>query len=101
VVDQAALRIDKWLWHARFFKTRGLATQVVGAGNLRLNGERVRKPSTLVRPGDTLTFIQAGHVRVVRVLGLQDRRGSATEARLLYEDLTVQVPKEPPDATRE
>ncbi|PWE33732.1 RNA-binding protein S4 [Maritimibacter sp. 55A14] len=82
------LRIDKWLWQARFFKTRSLAARVVSAGKLRVNGTRVTKPSATVGPGDTLTFPQARRIRVVRVLALGERRGPAPEAQALYDDLT-------------
>ncbi len=78
-------RLDKWLWAARFFKTRGLAKEAVEAGRVRMAGERV-KPSRALRVGDELS-IQAGEVTwVVRVAGLSDRRGPACEARLLYEE---------------
>ncbi len=81
------LRIDKWLWHARFFKTRGLAAELVAAGRLRRNGARLTKPGTQVGPGDTLTFPQGGHIRVVRVLATGTRRGPPAEAQALYDDL--------------
>ncbi len=83
--DAASQRLDAWLWRARFFKTRALATAVVAKGRVRLNGERIAKASRQVRQGDVLTFPQAGDIRVVRVLGFAERRGPATEARLLYE----------------
>lgn len=83
---EPGLRIDKWLHYARFFKTRALAAKVV-AGGVRINGERTSKTHALVRPGDALTFKQARAVRVIRVLALTDRRGPATEAATLYEDL--------------
>lgn len=81
------LRIDKWLWQARFFKTRGLATEMVAGGKVRLNGQRIDKPAREIGPGDVLTVPQGDRVRVVRVLGLPERRGPATEAQALYEDL--------------
>lgn len=90
-----SLRIDKWLWHARFFKTRTLAAKVVAAGRVRLNGVHVKKPSVAVRAGDTLTFPQARDIRVARVLALGERRGPAPEAATLYEDLTPAKPVEP------
>jgi len=80
-------RLDKWLWHARFFKTRSLATRVCNAGGLRIGGEIVAKAHHTVRPGDVLTFPQGRHVRVVRVCALAERRGPASEAQALYEDL--------------
>lgn len=82
------LRIDKWLWHARFFKTRTLAAKVVSAGHVRVNAERVKKPSTNIKAGDGLSFMQGRHIRVVRIAALGDRRGPANEAQALYEDLT-------------
>lgn len=89
----AALRIDKWLWHARLFKTRTLASGVVSAGHVRINGNRVGKPSHAVRPGDVITVPTGHRIRVVRVAAIGLRRGPATEARELYDDLT---PPEPP-----
>jgi ribosome-associated heat shock protein Hsp15 len=83
----ATIRLDKWLWQARFFKTRGLAARAVATGVVRVNAVRVLKPATSVAVGDGLTFVQNGRVRVVRVLALGLRRGPAPEARLLYQDL--------------
>jgi ribosome-associated heat shock protein Hsp15 len=96
------LRLDKWLWQARFFKTRSLAATVVGSGAVRVNAGRVQKPSTLVRVGDVLTFAQADRVRVIRIDALGTRRGPAAEAQTLYSDLappdtkTRDVPPENP-----
>ncbi|MEI4195350.1 RNA-binding S4 domain-containing protein [Roseovarius sp. E0-M6] len=83
----ASLRLDKWLWHARFFKTRGLAAQMVGGGKLRVNGRRVSKPGRAIRIGDVLTITLPGGVRVVRVLEMGVRRGPASEAQSLYEEV--------------
>ncbi|MBT8416602.1 MAG: RNA-binding S4 domain-containing protein [Silicimonas sp.] len=92
-------RIDQWLWHARFFKTRGLATRLVASGKLRVDGAHVSKPAFALRPGMTLTFPQARRVRVIRVDNLAARRGPAPEARTLYTDLTpapeTEVPANP------
>jgi ribosome-associated heat shock protein Hsp15 len=85
----AGIRIDKWLWFARFFKSRTLAARMVAEGHVRLNRERVTKSHGAVRPGDVLTFPQGHDIRVVRVLGCGTRRGPAPEARLLYEDLST------------
>lgn len=84
------LRVDKWLWQARFFKSRALAAKVVESG-IRVDSTKVSKPSRTVSPGDVLTFAQGRQIRVVRILALGSRRGPATEAQELYEDLT---PKE-------
>lgn len=83
----AKLRIDKWLWQARFFRSRSLATAMVAAGHCRLNGQHVAKPAAEVAVGDVLTFPQGARIRVVRVSGLGLRRGSAPEAAILYVDL--------------
>ena len=82
-----ALRLDKWLWHARFAKTRVLAARLCESGRVRLGGELVSKPHRLVRVGDVLTFPAGGHIRTVRVAALGMRRGPAAEAQRLYEDL--------------
>ena len=85
---RATLRLDRWLWQARFFKTRSLSARVVSGGHLRVNGQPVSKPGRGVGMGDVLTFPQGPHVRVVRILELGARRGTAPEARALYEDLS-------------
>ncbi|MCR8723412.1 RNA-binding S4 domain-containing protein [Frigidibacter sp. SLM-1] len=82
------MRVDKWLFFARFFKTRSLAAEVISAGHLRINSRKVGKPARPVGPGDVLTFRQARRIRVVRLLALPERRGSAAEAQALYDDLT-------------
>ena len=81
-------RIDKFLWFARFFKSRTIAATVVADGRVRINGVRCEKPSATVRAGDVLTFPTGALVRVIKVVGGGERRGPATEARMLYEDMT-------------
>lgn len=81
------LRLDKWLWQARFFKSRGLAAELIEAGHVRVNGTRVTRPGRDVSEGDTLTFPQGHRIRVVRITALGRRRGPATEAQTLYLDL--------------
>jgi ribosome-associated heat shock protein Hsp15 len=84
------VRIDKWLWAARFARTRSAATELVLAGHVKVSGERV-KPAREVRPGDELE-IRVGHVpRTVIVTALADRRGSATVAATLYEETPESV----------
>ena len=80
-------RLDKWLWHGRFVKTRSLASRLVAAGKVRVNREKVLKPSYMLRAGDVITAAIAGRVRVVKVLAFSDRRGPPAEAHLLYKDL--------------
>ena len=81
------MRVDKWLWHARFFKTRGLATKLVTAGHMRVNGDKIAKASHGITTGDVLTFPQAKQVRLIRIIALSTRRGPAPESQALYEDL--------------
>ena len=78
-------RLDKWLFHAPFHRTRTLAQDAVTAGRVRLNGQRMAKPGHIVRPGDILTMGKGADVLVVRILALAERRGPATQARQLYE----------------
>ena len=85
---QTGQRIDRWLWCARFIKSRSLASGFVQTGRLRVNGERISKASRIVRPGDVLTFPLGPHIRVVKVLAPAARRGPAPEARALYEDMS-------------
>jgi ribosome-associated heat shock protein Hsp15 len=100
------LRLDKWLWHARFARTRSLAAKLVAEARFRINGNPTEKAHHAVRPGDVLTFPLGPHIRVIKVLALGVRRGPAPEARLLYEDLEPPqakdpTPKDPPVAPRE
>jgi ribosome-associated heat shock protein Hsp15 len=80
-------RLDKWLWCARFFKSRNLASKLLGGGRLRSSGKVVNKAHQLIRVGDVLTFPQGPYIRVIEVLFLADRRGPAPEAQSLYQDL--------------
>ncbi|MET0604975.1 MAG: RNA-binding S4 domain-containing protein, partial [Beijerinckiaceae bacterium] len=89
------MRIDKWLWFARALKTRTLAATAVSEGRIRLNGGRIDAPSRVVRVGDVVTASLPERVLVWKILAEGDRRGPASEARLLYEDL---APPERPAA---
>lgn len=80
-------RLDKWLWYARVVKTRSLAAALVTRGRVRVNRERTQKPSQLVKPGDVITASVSREVRVLKVLLPGTRRGPASEAQTLYEDL--------------
>lgn len=97
----ARTRVDKWLWHARFFKTRGLAAKQVTGGHVRVNGAKVLKSSFGVQPGDTLTFTVGRRVRIIRVAAPSTRRGPAPEAQSLYEDLSPPAPPKPAAAPGE
>ena len=81
------IRLDKWLFQARFLKSRAQATELVAEGKLRVNGQPTDKPARAVGAGDVLTFALHGRVRVVRILATGSRRGPASEAQGLYEDL--------------
>ena len=77
------VRLDKWLWAARFFKTRALASEAIKGGKVKLNGQS-SKPSRTVQPGDRLEIAQAHRKVWVEVVALADRRGPASEAETLY-----------------
>ena len=84
------LRIDKWLWAARFYKTRGLATEEVDKGRVRVNDADV-KPAKEVKPGDTIALRQGPVTRTVVVLSISDKRGGAPQAHLMYEETEASV----------
>ena len=84
-------RIDKWLWHARVVRTRSAAAELADRGRVRINGERVHAASVPVRPGDVVT-IGLDRVRVLRVTGFAERRGSAREASALFENIELPRP---------
>ncbi len=86
------LRIDKWLFFARFCKSRTLAGKMVAGGKVRLNDNPIAKAHVEVKPDDVLTFPLGPHIRIIKVVELGTQRGPAPEARTLYEDL------DPPDA---
>ena len=84
------LRIDKWLWAARFYKTRSLAAQDIEKGRVRVNGQEA-KASREVRPGDTVEVRDLVSIRTIKVIGLSGTRGPAPTARLLYEETAESV----------
>ena len=95
-----SVRVDKWLWAARFFKTRSAAQQAVEGGKVKLNGERV-KPAKDVRVDDELTIGIGAYEWTVRVVQLSDKRGPATVARTLYaEDEASRLQREEQIALR-
>lgn len=91
---QATSRVDKWLWCARFFRTRAAASRYCIEGGLRINRIQTSKPHHAIHIGDVLTFVLGPHVRVIRVVALAERRGPSSTARTLYVDLS------PPSADR-
>ncbi len=86
------LRIDKWLWFARFSKTRSLAQSLCVDGRITINGETIRKSNQLVKVGDTITVLVGPTKRTVTVKALAERRGPAPEAKLLYDEPTPAEP---------
>jgi len=88
-------RLDKWLWCARFYRSRALAQEACESGLLRLNSRRVEKSGASVKPGDVLTLPRAREVLAVRILATAERRGPAKEATLLYEIVTPLDPAPP------
>ncbi len=89
----ATMRVDKWLWHARFFKTRTLASKLAAAGNIRVNGQKQNRAAASVRAGDVLTFPLNQHIRVIEIVALSIRRGPVPEAQALYIDRDPPQPK--------
>lgn len=88
-------RLDKWLWYARFAKTRSLSTRLIEDGKVRVNRERITKPSHAIREGDIVSAALGGRIKVVKVIAIGVRRGPATEARQLYEDHTPAIGEQP------
>ena len=80
-------RLDKWLWHARVVKARTSAAALVESGHVRINGVRETSPGHAVKAGDVITIALDRGVRLMKVAGFSERRGDATAARALYEDL--------------
>ncbi len=92
-MTELKMRLDKWLWHARFFKTRTLATEFAGAGNVRINARKQTRAGANVRPGDVLVFNLHEFVRVIEICALSQRRGPAGEAQTLYVDRDPPQPR--------
>lgn len=82
-------RLDKWLWHARVVKARTSAAALVERGHVRINGVRETSPGHAVKAGDVITIALDRGVRLMKVAGFSERRGDATAARVLYEDLNT------------
>jgi ribosome-associated heat shock protein Hsp15 len=91
------MRADKWLYFARFCKTRALATALIGSGHMRVNSTRTAKPAHPLAAGDVLTFSHSDRIRVIRILSLPQRRGPAPEAQATYEDLSPPPDPAPPN----
>ena len=81
------MRLDKWLWHARFFKTRSLAARYIEKSRCRIDGRVTDKPHAAVAPGMVLTFALGAKVKVVKIMGPGERRGPSAEAQTLYDEV--------------
>lgn len=95
-INPARIRLDKWLFFARVIKSRTLAAKLVGAGHVRVNGEKTNQASQNVKPDDVLTISLEHAVKILRIVDCGTRRGPAPEAQLLYEDISP-PPIEKPD----
>ncbi len=81
------IRLDKWLWYARFVKTRSQASRLCAQGGVRVNGVISDKPAAAIQPGHVLTFALGRHIRVIEIVAVGIRRGPPAEAQALYRDL--------------
>lgn len=88
IEPQTTLRLDKWLWFTRLVKTRTQASKLISTGKIRVNRIKITKPATTIRCDDIVTAMLNHRVKVVKVCALGDRRGPASAAQELYEDLT-------------
>jgi ribosome-associated heat shock protein Hsp15 len=93
--QSGAQRIDKWLWHARFARTRGAAQRLALSGHVRVNRDKVEAASRLVRPGDVLTLALGRGVQVIRICAISERRGSFEDAQRLYAPIQADGPALP------
>ena len=85
------IRLDTWLWYARFYKSRSLSTKAILSGKLRVNSNKIIKPASKVKINDVLTINHANMVRIIQVQSLGSRRGPASEAQKLYYDLSGDI----------
>ncbi len=89
-MSEARVRLDKWLWAARFYKTRALAVEGIDGGKVRVHGERVKR-ARQVQPGDEIAIRLGPYEHIVKVRGLSERRGPASEAVKLYEETAESI----------
>lgn len=86
-------RIDKWLWHARFYKTRSIAQKQVATGKIRVDREKISSPSRKISAGNVLTITRERDIKIIEILGIADKRGPYSEAQLLYNDMSPPKPE--------
>lgn len=102
VSSNLSQRIDKWLWHARFFKTRSIAQKQVTTGKIRVDSEKISSPSRKVSAGNVLTITREQDIKVIEISAIADRRGPYSAAQLLYKDLSPpKLEKQKQEQTRE
>ena len=89
--SKGVLRLDKWLWYARFLKSRSKATKFCQSSRFRVNGSIIAKTHCLVKQNDVLTFSIGSSIKIIKILKLGVRRGPAPEAQALYEDLSPPI----------
>ena len=82
------IRLDTWLWYARFYKSRSLSSKAILNGKLRINSNKITKPATKVKTNDVLTLNYVNEIRIIQIQSLGSRRGPASEAQSLYKELT-------------
>ncbi|NVO17166.1 MAG: RNA-binding S4 domain-containing protein [Rhodoplanes sp.] len=99
MVDLVRQRIDKWLWHARVVRTRSAAAALAAGGQVRVNGARIDAASRPVKLGDVVTIALDSRVRVLAVTGFAERRGSATDAQVLFRDEAPPAAATPAEAS--
>ncbi len=96
MTSNESLRLDLWLWYARFYKTRSLASRACEKRRIRINGAVVRKASRVIRIGDFVTLPHRGRIKVIRIAALGERRGPASEAVGLYTELAENAAADAP-----
>jgi ribosome-associated heat shock protein Hsp15 len=82
------IRLDTWLWYARFYKSRSLSSKAISSGKIRINSNKITKPAAKVKTHDVLTLNYVNEIRLIQVQSLGSRRGPASEAQSLYIELT-------------
>ena len=85
------IRLDTWLWYARFYKSRGLSSKAILSGKVRVNSNKIIKPASKVKINDVLTINHVNTVRIIQIQSIGARRGPASEAQALYNDLSADV----------
>ena len=85
------IRLDTWLWYARFYKSRSLSSKAILSGKLRLNSNKIIKPASKIKINDVLTINHVNAVRIIQIQSIGSRRGPASEAQALYNDLSPDV----------